>query len=253
MSTSLKKLCLICIITLLTFFTSTSSAQSFKCTSSLKKCDAIVDYIAHNATTLTAMKNLFNIKNLRTILGVNNLPLSTLPNQLVPAKHSTIKIPISCICTNRTGKSNKLPIYKVVHGDSLDHIATEVFSGLVTYQQIQEANNIGDPNLIKVGQKLWIPLPCSCDDVDGQKVVHYGHLVAANSTVEGIAEEYNTTQDVLLRVNGLISPNDLKAGAILDVPLKGHVHVQVVPALKALQGNNVRLHHSKFVTYIIGS
>lgn len=93
--------------------------------------------------------------------------------------------------------------------------------GLVTFQEIQAVNNIPDANTIEVGQSLWIPLPCSCDDVDGEKVVHYGHVVAAGSSVEGIAQQYNTSQETLLRLNNLTSPQDLLAGAVLDVPLRG--------------------------------
>lgn len=199
---------------------SAAAAEPFKCSSS-GTCDALVDYVLPNSTTLTRIQTLFNVNNLTSILGANNLPLST-PSHLTFPANQTLKIPFPCICTKgATGKSNKLPIYTVVPGDGLYHIAAGVFSGLVTYQQIQTANNISDANLIDVGQKLWIPLPCSCDPVDGQMVVHYGHVVPAGSSVDGIARQYNTTADVLLRLNGLASPNDLKAGAILDVPLKG--------------------------------
>lgn len=198
---------------------STAAAATFRCNSTTT-CDAIVDYVLPNTTTLNHIKNLFNLKNLRSILGANNLPLTTPPNFTLPAT-TAVKIPFPCLCTNGTGKSNKRPMYTVVKDDGLYHIAAKVFSGLVTFQEIQAANNISDANLITVGQKLWIPLPCSCDDVDGQRVVHYGHVVPAQSTIEGIAEEFGTSQDTLLRLNGLASPRDLKADSILDVPLKG--------------------------------
>ncbi|KAL2254942.1 UNVERIFIED_CONTAM: LysM domain-containing GPI-anchored protein 2 [Sesamum indicum] len=194
-------------------------AQPFRCTSPRSTCKALVDYVSPNATTLSAITTLFTIKNLRTILGANNLPLSTPPTFPIAASQ-TIKIPFPCICTNGTGFSNHRPNYTVLPGDTLYHIAAEVFSGLVTYPQIQAVNNISDADLIEVGQTLWIPLPCSCDDVDGQKVVHYGHVVAPGSTVEGIAQQYNTSQDTLLRLNNLTGPQDLKAGAVLDVPLR---------------------------------
>lgn len=90
----------------------------------------------------------------------------------------------------------------------------------MTYQQIQSVNNIINADNITIGEKVWIPLPCSCDDVDGDTVVHYGHLVAAGSTVSGIAQEYNTTENTLLNLNGMSNPADLKADSILDVPLK---------------------------------
>jgi LysM repeat protein len=80
---------------------------------------------------------------------------------------------------------------------------------------------VADVNKIEVGQELWIPLPCSCDDVDGVKVVHYGHLVDAGSTVEGIAEQYGTTAATLLSLNQMANASDLKASQVLDVPLKG--------------------------------
>lgn len=84
------------------------------------------------------------------------------------------------------------------------------------------ANNIVNADIISLGRMLWIPLPCSCDDVDGMKVVHYGHLVEAGSTVEGIAQEFNASADTLLRVNGMANSSQLIAGAVLDVPLRGN-------------------------------
>jgi LysM repeat protein len=76
-------------------------------------------------------------------------------------------------------------------------------------------------NKIYVGQNLSIPLPCSCDDVDAITVVHYGLLVKNGSSVEGIAELYGTTPATLLSLNQMANVNDLKAGQVLDVPLKG--------------------------------
>lgn len=72
-----------------------------------------------------------------------------------------------------------------------------------------------------MGQELKIPLPCSCDEVDDEAVVHYGHIVTEGSTVEGIAKQFDTTQETLLKLNALAAPADLKAGVVLDVPLKG--------------------------------
>ncbi|KAA8546169.1 hypothetical protein F0562_020937 [Nyssa sinensis] len=207
------------IYVIFTIASSTAKTQTFKCTSSGRKCNALIDYVSPNTTTLSTIKALFGIKHLRSLLGANNLPLSTPSSQTVSAQQ-TIKIPFPCMCTNGTGISNHVPVYKVVAGDFLFHIATEVFSRLVTYQQIQAVNRIEDESLIEVDQELWIPLPCSCDEVDGESVVHYGHAVASGSTVDAIAQEYNISAETLLRVNGLDSPSDLKAEVPFDVPLK---------------------------------
>ncbi|XP_021647918.1 lysM domain-containing GPI-anchored protein 2 isoform X1 [Hevea brasiliensis] len=197
---------------------SSSQSQPFKCTTSAT-CHALIDYVSPNTSTLSAIEALFSIKNLRSLLGANNFPLSTLPNQTVAAQQ-TIKIPFTCLCSNGTGISNKKPTYIVQSGDDLDHIAREVFSGLVTNQQIAAVNNIKNASLIHPRDELWIPLPCSCDEVGGERVVHYGHVVEAGSTLELIAEEYGTTKDTLMSLNSIVNDSSLMAGQVLDVPLK---------------------------------
>ncbi|KAG6712087.1 hypothetical protein I3842_05G087700 [Carya illinoinensis] len=130
-----------------------------------------------------------------------------------------IRIPFTCMCTNGTGVSNRKPVYKVQKDDFMYHIAKEVFSGLLTFQQIANVNGVPDPNRINPGQELWIPLPCSCDIVNGIKVVHNGMLVDKGSTVEGIAEQYGTNSTTLLTLNNMTDPSKLQAGQVLDIPL----------------------------------
>ncbi|XWS62574.1 hypothetical protein CRYUN_Cryun06bG0022700 [Craigia yunnanensis] len=195
-----------------------STAQGFNC-SSPSACHALVGYITVNNTNLGAIQSLFNVKNLRSLLGANNLPLSTQRNQTIPAEQ-IIEVPINCVCYNNTGTSNGAPIYTVQAGDGLFHIAAEVFSRLVLFPQIQAANGIPNPDLITIGQKLKIPLPCSCDDVDGKRVVHYAHVVKSGSTLEEIAREFGTDEQTLATINGIKTENDLKADQPIDVPLK---------------------------------
>ncbi|OAY65547.1 Chitin elicitor-binding protein, partial [Ananas comosus] len=106
-------------------------------------------------------------------------------------------------------------------GDTLDAIARGTFAGFVTSGEIAAANNLSDPNRVAVGQQLYVPLPCSCDAVGGEEVVHYAHAVAAGSSVARIAAEFGTTEETLMRLNGIKDPNGLQAGQILDVPLRG--------------------------------
>lgn len=208
------------IFLLFVLTTTTTNAQPFSCKTS-SKCTSMIDYVSPNDTTIFNITSLFGIsKNLLSYLGANNLPATTLPSLPIKAKQ-TVKIPFPCKCADGTGTSDGVPVYKVVPDDGLFHIASDIFGGLVLYPQIQAANNISDANKILVGQKLKIPLPCSCDEVDGEAVVHYGHVVTEGSTVEGIAKEFDTTQETLLKLNALGAPADLKAGVVLDVPLKG--------------------------------
>ncbi|CAK7329370.1 unnamed protein product [Dovyalis caffra] len=209
---------LLTLLLLISTLPTKSSSQTFKC-SSPSTCHSLIDFISPNRTTLSHIKTLFSIKNIRSILGANNLPLSTAPNFTIHAKQP-IKIPFPCLCFNNTGLSNNQPTYAVKKDDTLYHIAAEVFSGLVTFQEIAAVNNITNADLIEVGQKLWIPLPCSCDDVDGVKVVHYGHVVETGSSLELIAQEYGTSRDTLMKLNGIANDSSLLAGQVLDVPLQ---------------------------------
>ena len=119
------------------------------------------------------------------------------------------------------GVSNKVPVYKVKKDDGLDFIARTIFGQLLKFQQIVEANNISNPDLIEVGQNLTIPLPCSCDDVDNAKVVHYAHVVEEGSSFELIAQKFGADKDTLMKLNGIDSDSKLIAGQTIDVPLRG--------------------------------
>lgn len=167
---------------------------------------------------------LFDVKHLLSFLGANNFPMNTSSSFSLPASQK-IKIPFNCKCENGTGLSDKRPIYKVQSGNTLDRIAEITFARLVTSLQIAAANGIPDPNKIEVGQELWIPLPCSCDDVEGNKVVHYGHLVESGSSVSAIATRFNVSEATILKLNGIADARDLKASQVLDIPLKGSFHL----------------------------
>ncbi|KDP42016.1 hypothetical protein JCGZ_03079 [Jatropha curcas] len=199
-----------------------SAAQvGFKCTQNPSStCNSLVGYKTPNATTLSHLQNFFGVKDFNSLLGANNLPFFT-PSKYTVKKDAVVKIPFPCKCSNGTGVSNKKPIYTIQRGDWLDHIARDVFLALVTYQQIVAVNNITDGNKILVGQELQIPLPCSCDDVGGEKVVHYGHVVESGSSLDLIAQEYGTTMTTLMTLNSIAKASSLMAGQVLDVPLKG--------------------------------
>lgn len=204
------------------FITLATTSAAFNCTTATTKnstCHSLVGYVSPNTTRLSSIQSLFQIKRFHDLLGANGLNASTSSNPTVQA-NQTIKIPITCRCENGTGVIDSPPEYKVIKDDGLFHIAAEIFSRLVTYQEIAEFNNIPDPNNITVGQVLRIPLPCSCDEVEGVKVVHYAHVVQPLSSVDQIAAEFGTTTPILLKLNGMTNATDLQAYQVLDVPLK---------------------------------
>ncbi|KFK40100.1 hypothetical protein AALP_AA3G330300 [Arabis alpina] len=193
---------------------------TFKCGGdSPSMCHSLVGYSSKNATTLHNIQTLFAIKNLHSILAANNLPLSTTRDQRVNP-NQVIRVPIPCSCSNGTGVSNRVPVYTVKKDDNLYFIATEIFGGLVRYQRISEVNKLRDAALIEPGQKFWIPLPCSCDKLDGQDVVHYAHVVKSGSSLDEIATMFGTDNTTLARLNGISGDAQLLADNPLNVPLK---------------------------------
>ncbi|KAI3441167.1 uncharacterized protein J3R85_002404 [Psidium guajava] len=210
---------LVCLSVLLCSLAPAAHALGFSCTSQPEAtCQALVGYISPNTTTLRSIQSLFSIKHLRSLLAANNLSSTTPPTHPVQA-NETVIIPFTCRCSNGSGISYPGPVYTVQKDDFLYYIATVVFSYLVVHKDIQLVNHIENANVIGIGQKLWIPLPCSCDQVDGQRVVHYAHVVAEGSSVEEIARKFGTREQTLLDLNRLPSANDLIADKALDVPL----------------------------------
>ncbi|KAG7579441.1 LysM domain [Arabidopsis thaliana x Arabidopsis arenosa] len=200
----------------------TLSAQmtgNFKCSGSTTTCQSLVGYSSKNATTLRNIQTLFAVKNLRSILGANNLPLNTSRDQRVNP-NQVIRIPIHCSCSNGTGVSNRDIEYTIKKDDTLSFVATEVFGGLVTFQKISEVNKIPNPDKIEIGQKFWIPLPCSCDKLNGEDVVHYAHVVKLGSSLAEIAAQFGTDNTTLAQLNGIIGDSQLLADNPLNVPLK---------------------------------
>lgn len=199
-----------------------TTAVNFTCNATrTATCQGLIGYVPPNATTLDHIQSLFQVPSLLSLLGANNLPLST-PSSYPLHADSPVLVPFPCTCSNGTGRSDHTPVYTVKPTDTgLDFIARTTFEQFVTYQEITAANGLKNADLIKVGQKLWIPLPCSCDPVEEVAVVHLGHIVVAQSTLEMIAQEFQTTAEVVTRLNGGVTDKTLQAGQVLDVPLRG--------------------------------
>ncbi|CAM0870535.1 unnamed protein product [Alopecurus aequalis] len=205
----------------LLFLAATASAANFTCTAPRgTTCQSAIGYRVRNATTYGALAARFNTTTLAGLLGANGRPPTTAASARVPA-NATVAIPFPCLCAgNGVGQSDHVPVYTVQPQDGLDAIARNVYDAFVNYWEIATANNISDPNLIYLGQKLWIPLPCSCDKgSDGSQVFHFGHIVGGGETTSGIASTFGVAESTLLSINNITDPKTLQKDQILDVPL----------------------------------
>ncbi|CAL4937509.1 unnamed protein product [Urochloa decumbens] len=205
---------------LVLFLAAPASATNFTCATPGATCQSAIGYAVPNATTYAELAARFNTTTtLAELLGANNLPTTTSPSAPIAAK-TTLRIPFRCSCgSNRVGHSDGGPIYVVQPQDGLDHIAREVFDAFVTYQEVATANNIKNVNLIYPGQKLRIPLPCTCDPVDGATVMHFAYSVAKGDDTSGIAARFGVNEQTLLNLNKITDPKGLEQAQILDVPL----------------------------------
>jgi chitin elicitor-binding protein len=217
------------VLLLLLLLAATASAANFTCASPPgTTCQSAIGYRVRNATTYGALVSRFNTTTLADLLGANDLPSTTPSSSRVPA-NATVRIPFTCLCAgNGVGQSDHHPIYTVQPQDGLDAIARNVFDAFVTYQEIATANNITNVNLIDVGQKLWIPLPCSCDQVLDADVMHFAHIVGGGETTSGIAATFGVSESTLLRINSIADPKSLLKDQILDVPLPGNLSASVL-------------------------
>ncbi|WOL05891.1 chitin elicitor-binding protein-like [Canna indica] len=213
----MRKLAPLLVLLLLVHCLATAASTRFICkaTGPAAKCRSLIGFRPAIATTYDGVASLFQAP-LPSLLGANNLASSTGPIEA----GSTVLVPVRCRCDNGTGWSDNAPLYTVQDGDvGLWNITVARFSNLTTYQEIAELNKLPDANKILVGQRLWIPLPCSCDEVDGKEVVHLAHVVKPNTSVESIAAEFDTDASTLLQLNGMADPKSLQAYQVLDVPL----------------------------------
>ncbi|CAN6457834.1 unnamed protein product [Victoria cruziana] len=191
--------------------------SGFRCVTD-GSCKALVGYRPGKATTMEEIIALFQIASFADLLEQNSLPRTT-PKTLVVPTTRTVRVPITCRCEQGTGNCDGIsPFYVVKQGDTLDYIANSVFAHLVDVRSLALVGHVTDPNRIDPGAVLWIPLPCSCDRVDGAQVTHYALVVQKNDTLKSIAAGYNTTVDRLEKLNNL-NATSLAAGQVLDVPL----------------------------------
>lgn len=100
-------------------------------------------------------------------------------------------------------------IYIVKAGDTLSAIAKKYNT---TYQRLANYNNIANPNIIRVGQKIKIPTTPS-----NSKIIY---TVKAGDNLSKIAKKYNTTWQKIYEKNKKIigsNPNIIRIGQKLEI------------------------------------
>jgi len=139
----------------------------------------------------------------------------------VPLTPNTPQPPTSApAATNAPAAAQPAPaggetIYVVQRGDTLAKIAARYS---VTVKQIVDLNNIANPNIISVGQKLRIPVVAAAPPAGGQSGAPKTYTVRAGDTLVAIATKYGVTVQAIQQLNNLASPDQIYTGQVLKIP-----------------------------------
>lgn len=105
----------------------------------------------------------------------------------------------------------QMTVHIVQRGETLFSIAQQY--GL-TVEAVAHTNGIADPRQIYVGQRLVI----SGGQGDANTAETTPYMIQAGDTLASIARRYLTTWQTLIQVNGLLSPDVIYPGQVIQVP-----------------------------------
>lgn len=118
----------------------------------------------------------------------------------------------TAISTDTTNSHDvKTKTITVVRGDTLSKIAQEYNT---SYEYLAKTNDIANPNLIYIGQKLIVPILESKDINDTS---HKLYIVKRGNTLTQIAREFGVTIESIVKLNNIANPNLIFTGQILRI------------------------------------
>jgi peptidoglycan endopeptidase LytE len=162
--------------------------------------------------TETAVVNFESIHH----LAPNGIVGPAVEHALVTALDGTVKVSRPKAEPMLSVRHSGLVRYRVKAGDTLDSIAAAFHTSVAT---LTEVNHLATPNMLHVGQLLWVPdgtAPGTPDVSTKPAVVHY--TVQPGDTVVSIAAQFHVSWAALIDANHLLDPNDLRVGEVLVVP-----------------------------------
>ena len=157
----------------------------------IKRGDTLSGLAIKYNTTVEFLAKINNIKNPNLIYAGDKL--------LVPVVNSNEE--------NVNGEIGNYYIYTVKKGDTLSQLALNYNT---TVAIIAELNNINNPNLIFIGQKLKIP------KTNNNKNPMF-YTIKYGDTLYSISRRYNTSIANLVRINRIKNPNLIYAGNVIKI------------------------------------
>lgn len=97
-------------------------------------------------------------------------------------------------------------------GDTLSQIALKYHT---SYEYLAQINGISNPNLIFVGQKIYIP---SLESNELHDTSHNLYIVQCGNTLTQISNLFDVSIDEIVTLNNIQNPNLIFAGSTLRIP-----------------------------------
>ncbi|RWR72641.1 lysM domain-containing protein [Cinnamomum micranthum f. kanehirae] len=185
---------------------------------SSNSCQSLLSYRLPFDSKLSEIASRFQT-DVTQILESNGFdPTDPLPGNQILSENTVVRVPIWCPCVDGIRRSVST-VYTVEAIDTVDYIAVG-YGGLVSADQIREANKISDWDRIYLGQRLVIPLPCFCfnGSDNGLPVVYMSYVVKQGESLKSIGRNHGTTVTDLVAVNGLGSAL-VNTGDVLAIPI----------------------------------
>ncbi len=106
-------------------------------------------------------------------------------------------------------------VHVVAAGDTLANLAYRYGT---TVRVLMEANDLQDPNLIYIGQRLTIPGRAAGS---GGASPATTYTVQFGDTLSAIAQAFGVSLEALMQANGLTEPSLIRVGQVLRIPGRG--------------------------------
>jgi LysM repeat protein len=196
---------------------SQSSEQSYK----VKSGDTLLKIASRFGTTVGVLQayNKISNPNLIRVGQVIKIPAtqeqSTRQESTQPAPS-----PSSEPTTSPSQQEEKEQTYRVQSGDTLTRIAARFG---VTVSALQKHNNISNPNSIRIGQLLKVPISTrssnveSVDPVSNMEPETMTYRVLAGDTLWSISRKFGVASASIAELNGITNVNLIRVGQVIRI------------------------------------
>ncbi|RZB75260.1 LysM domain-containing GPI-anchored protein 1 [Glycine soja] len=143
-------------------------------------------------SSLKIAYSLFQIDPITLLTAnANNISYPDVEHHILP-RSSSSKSPSPALASTTFANSSLLTTRPAPPTPSF--IADVAYAGLVSSNQLREANSIFDPSVLDVGQNLVIPLPCTCFNSSDNSLpaIYLSYVVRLVDTLVAIAARYFT-------------------------------------------------------------